>query len=74
MTLADYLKPDVYKRGIQQGLEKGLAEGIEKGRTEIARNMFVKGVNIGFIVSVTGLLQDDIVKLMNWLEIESVLD
>lgn len=58
MTLADYLKPDLYKRAIQQGLEKRLAEGIEKGRTETARNMFVKGVNIGFIVSVTGLLQD----------------
>ncbi|MBY0273290.1 MAG: Rpn family recombination-promoting nuclease/putative transposase [Alphaproteobacteria bacterium] len=69
MTLADYLKPDVYKRGVQQGLEqgleKGLAEGEEKSKIEIARNMRVKGVDIGFIASVTGISHDDVIKLIN---------
>lgn len=69
MTLIDYLKPDIYKRGVQQGLEQGLeqglAEGVEKSKTEIARNMLAKGTDIGFIASVTGLSQGDVIRLTN---------
>ncbi|MBX9621522.1 MAG: Rpn family recombination-promoting nuclease/putative transposase [Alphaproteobacteria bacterium] len=65
MTLADYLKPDVYKRGVQQGLEKGFAEGVEKSKTEIARNMFSMGMDLKVISSATGLSTQEIKRLIH---------
>jgi len=77
MTLAEYLKPKIYQRGIEQGLEQGLEKGLEKGleqglaegaeksKIEIARSMLVKGTDTEFIMSVTGLSQEEITKLMN---------
>jgi len=64
MTLADFLKPDIYNRGIEHGIQQGEEKGIEKGKVEskveIARNMLAKGTNIDFIASVTGLSRQEI--------------
>ena len=68
MTLADYLKPEIYNRGLEQGvqqgleqgLERGLTEGEEKSKTEIARNMLAKGLDVDLIVSVTGLSSQEV--------------
>lgn len=69
MTLADYLKPDIYKRGVQQGLEQGLekgfADGVEKSKTEIARNMFSMGMDLKVISSATGLSTQEIKRLIH---------
>ncbi len=48
------------KQGIKQGIEQGIEKGIEKGRTEIARTMLAKGMNIRTISELTGLSVDEI--------------
>ena len=48
------------KQGIKQGIEQGIDKGIEKGRTEIARTMLAKGMNIRTISELTGLSVDEI--------------
>ena len=57
MTLADYLKPDVFKRGI----EKGRKERDE----EIAKAMLTKGIDVNTIASVTGYSKEELKKLIN---------
>jgi predicted transposase YdaD len=57
MTLADYLKPKVYNRGIEKGEEKR--------NLEIARNMLAKGMDIDLIASVTELSSQEIKGLVH---------
>ena len=59
MTLADYLKPKVYNRGI----EHGKVEGIIESKTDIARNMLAKGMDIDLIASVTELSSQEVKRL-----------
>jgi predicted transposase/invertase (TIGR01784 family) len=67
MTLADYIEERIgqenHQRGLEEGLEEGLAEGAEKSKTEIARNMLLKGTDIDFIASVTGLSSQEVKEL-----------
>ena len=68
MTLADFLKPDIYNRGIEHGIQQGLEQGKVEGKVEgkieskmdIAQNMLAKGADIDFIASVTGLSNQEI--------------
>jgi predicted transposase/invertase (TIGR01784 family) len=73
MTLADYLKPEIYNRGLEQGvqkgleqgLERGIAEGAEKSKAEIAQNMLAKGMDIDLIASVTGLSNQEVKSIIH---------
>jgi predicted transposase YdaD len=64
-------KEEGEKLGLEKGLEKGRAEGLEKGRAEgradamreIARTMKLHGDDINYIVSVTGLTEEEILAL-----------
>ena len=59
------------EEGMQKGLEKGRAEGLEKGiqkgqtkgKQEIALNMLKEKADISFISKVTGLSEDEIIKI-----------
>jgi len=53
MTLADYLKPEVFKRGI------------EKSRRDIAKTLLSKGMNIEEVVETTKLSKEEVKKLLN---------
>lgn len=51
------------KQGIKQGIEKGIKKGIEQNRIAIVKNMLDKKMDINLIAEITGLSQDEIVKL-----------
>jgi predicted transposase/invertase (TIGR01784 family) len=54
MTLADHLKPEVFKRGVEKG--------IEKGRIEMAKTLLLEGVDTEIISKTTGLSSEEIKK------------
>ena len=49
--------------GFAEGKEDGLAEGRTEEKYEIARSLLAEGMQLEFIQKVTGLSQDEIVKL-----------
>ena len=57
------------EKGLEEGIEKGLEEGIEKGREEAiaitARKMLQQNLNLKLISSVTGLSEQELLKLKN---------
>ena len=59
MTLVEHLKPEIYKRG----LEQGVAQGAEKSKVEIASNMLEKGFDPQLVSSITGLSQEEVLQL-----------
>ena len=61
MTLAEYLKPEVYKRGLEKGLEKGRHEE----KIEIAKILLLKGIDIATVADSTGLSKEEIKKLLS---------
>lgn len=52
MTIAEYLKPEVFKRGLEKGIE-------------IAKAMLLKGINIETVAGITKLSQKEIKKLLS---------
>ena len=55
-------KAEGEKLGLEKGLEKGRAEGRADAMREIARAMKQHGDDINYIVSVTGLTKDEILR------------
>ena len=55
-------KEEGEKLGLEKGLEKGRAEGRADAMREIARTMKQHGDDINYIVSVTGLTKDEILR------------
>ena len=51
------------EKGLREGLEQGLAQGLEQGKKEVALSLLKKGMDIPFIIEVTGLSQDEIEQL-----------
>ena len=51
------------KQGIEQGIEKGIEQGIEQNQKDVAKKLKHKGVDIDFIVEITGLSKEDIENL-----------
>ena len=58
---------DGIKQGIEQGIEEGIKRGIELGieqnQKDVAKKLKDKGVDIDFIVEITGLSKEDIENL-----------
>ena len=56
-----------YCKGVEQGIEQGIKQGIKQGtmqqNKEIAKKMREKGADISFIVEITGLSEQEILKL-----------
>jgi len=69
MTPADYLKPEVFKRGIEKGIEEGIEKGIKKGRRqeriEMIKAMLLKGIDLETVTEVTTLSKAEIQKLLS---------
>ena len=61
MTLAEYLKPAVFKRGIEKGIEKGRQEE----KVAIAKAMLLKGIDMEIVAGVTEFSKEEIKKLLN---------
>jgi predicted transposase/invertase (TIGR01784 family) len=53
------------KAAERKGLEKGLEKGIEEGLKKTARNLITKGLDVSFIIEITGLAENDILRLKN---------
>ena len=51
------------KRGKTRGMAKGMAEGRADEKTEIARNLKMKGLDLSLIAEVTGLSLEEIDRL-----------
>ncbi len=56
MTIAEMLKQE----GRKEGVEKGRKEGIEETKKETARSLLDEGVDINIISSATGLSLQEI--------------
>ena len=56
----DYL---TYWATIDTAEKRGMEKGMEKGKTEIARNMLQKGLDVSLIEEITGLSQEEIKSL-----------
>ena len=57
MTLAEYLKPEVYKRGLEKGRQEE--------KIEIAKAMLLKGIDIEIVADSTGLSKEEVRKLLS---------
>ena len=59
------------KSMIEGAREEGRIEGIEKGREEsikeIAKNALIKGADVSFVIGITGLSEDEVLKIKNQL-------
>jgi predicted transposase/invertase (TIGR01784 family) len=53
------------RKGLEKGLEKGIEKGIEEGLKKTARNLITKGLDVSFIIEITGLAENDILRLKN---------
>jgi len=53
------------RKGLEKGLEKGIEKGIEEGLKKTARNLITKGLDVSFIIEITGLDENDILRLKN---------
>ncbi|MCI0493642.1 Rpn family recombination-promoting nuclease/putative transposase [candidate division KSB1 bacterium] len=51
------------EKGIEKGIAKGLKQGIEKEKIAVARKMLFQGLEIPFIVQMTGLSEEEVSKL-----------
>ncbi|MED4955090.1 Rpn family recombination-promoting nuclease/putative transposase [Paenibacillus macerans] len=51
------------EKGIEQGIEQGIAVGMEKGIEKTALNMLREGMEISLVAKVTGLSEEQVVKL-----------
>lgn len=77
MTIAEQLRLEGERRGLQQGLQQGEARGLQRGRQEgleqgrleerkeIARKMLQAGHAIDLICDLTELSRDTVIKLSN---------
>jgi len=73
MTLADHLKPEVFKRGVAKGIEQGIeqarkeqeievAKSKQEERIKMAKTLLSKGINIEIISETTGLSKEELRK------------
>lgn len=60
-TIADSYRDQYYGIGIQEGIQEGIQQGIE----QTATNMLKEGAEVEFVVRVTGLSSDEVLKLKN---------
>ena len=51
------------KKGLEQGMKKGLEQGIEQGMALVAMNMLKNKMNMDLIAQMTGLSEEEILKL-----------
>ena len=51
------------ENGIEQGIEQGIELDIEQNQKDVAKKLKDKGVDIDFIVEITGLSKEDIENL-----------
>ena len=52
-----------YCNGLEEGIEQGIEQGAERKNKEIAKKMKEKGADIEFIIEITGLSEEEILKL-----------
>lgn len=62
-TLAYKLKKRYKKEGEKEGIKKGKEEGMNLKALEMAKSMKQEGMDIGMIVRITGLTEEEIKKL-----------
>ena len=59
------------KKGLEQGLEKGREQGMEKGMALVASNMLKNKMNMDLITKMTGLSEEEILKLKKKSEVKN---
>ena len=64
-TVADTYIEQGVEKGILQGIEKGIEKGANQRNVEIVSRMLKENTDIKFISSVTGLDNDEILKIQN---------
>ncbi|WP_245741991.1 hypothetical protein [Anaerobacillus arseniciselenatis] len=56
------------EEGIGKGFERGIEKGIEKGLIKVAKQMLAEGYTIKEICKLTGITEEDIIKMKEELE------
>ena len=56
-------KEEAWEEGMEAGMEKGMEAGIEKGILQTARAMKAKGMDTNTIAEITGLTEDDVLRM-----------
>ena len=59
----NYARNEGREQGLEQGREEGMEKGLEKGMALVAVNMLKTKTDIGFIAQITGLSEEEILKL-----------
>ncbi len=57
------------EEGVKQGIEQGIEQGIKKGIIKTAKQLLIMGMKIKEVVKVTGLSEEEVVKLKEELNI-----
>ncbi len=58
MTVLDKILEEGELRGIEKGKAEGIEKGVVKGKLETAKNMKAEGIELSFILKVTGLTHE----------------
>lgn len=51
------------EKGRQLGHEQGIEQGVKKEKKETARRMLERGMSVAVIIDLTGLTEDEILRL-----------
>jgi len=62
MTLIEYFKPKIFKRGMEKGLEQGLEQGRKERDIQMAKTLLLEGIDMDIISKTTGLSKEEIRK------------
>ena len=52
-----------YCNGVEDGIKQGIEQGIEQNQKDVAKKLRDKGIDIHFIIEITGLSKEDIENL-----------
>jgi hypothetical protein len=61
--LTTLINPAILEKGREEGIKEGIKEGEKKGKLDDAKNMLMEGLGIPLIVKITGLPEEEILKL-----------
>ncbi|HLC14703.1 MAG TPA: hypothetical protein VJL89_00550 [Thermodesulfovibrionia bacterium] len=63
ITALERERQALWEKAMEKGMEEGMKEGMKKTGLDVAKNMLIRGTDIGFISEVTGLSEEVVKQL-----------
>ena len=60
--------PVVLAKGKEEGIKEGIKEGRKEGTLDVAKKMLAEGMDIPLIVKITGLVEEEVLRLKEELD------